>query len=147
MGAAMKIDQTAPRGPVGGPRGPERASRDGAFTARLAAASTPKAPPGPAPSAPLTSLASLLAVQAVEPVEDATAQRKRALRRAERLLDGLDALRLAYLEGRVGVELLHRLRAELAQARDRPGDGDSRPQELVREVETRVAVELAKLEP
>ncbi len=143
----MKIDQTAPRGPVGVPRGPERVSRGGAFTSRLASVSPQKAPSAPAPAAPLASLASLLAVQAVEPVEDATAKRKRALYRAERLLDGLDALKLAYLEGRVGAELLHRLRAELAHARDRPGDGDSRLQELVREVETRVAVELAKLEP
>ena len=85
------------------------------------------------------SVAALLAVQAAgDPLEG----RRRAIERADSLLDRLDLLRLALLEGRLDDDTLQRLAAELerhAEALDDPDLTD-----IVAQVELRAQVELAK---
>jgi hypothetical protein len=110
------------------------------------------APPSPAAAGPAPTLAalgpavlaSLDAVLALQASPDATARRRQALRRGDALLDRLEELRVALLEGSLPVATLQELRRALA----RPGDGCDDPAlaAVVGEIELRVAVELAKLE-
>ena len=89
----------------------------------------------------VASVDALLALQETEgPVE----RKKRAVRRAGRLLDVLDEVKLAILgEGQGPVAL-----QKLAQAarEERAQTDDTRLEEVLNEVETRAAVELAKAE-
>jgi hypothetical protein len=90
-------------------------------------------PTGPA------SVASLLAVQATG---DALEGRRQALDRGEGLLQRMEAIQLALLEGRLDDDALQRLAAELE--RQNTGSGDPDLSELIAEIELRAAVELAK---
>ncbi|MGZ8363925.1 MAG: flagellar assembly protein FliX, partial [Caulobacteraceae bacterium] len=91
----------------------------------------------------VSGVASLDALLALQQVETATERRKRAVRRAGRILDALDGLKLALLDGGVSTGTLHSLTNSVREARaetDDPGlDG------ILREVDVRAAVELAKL--
>lgn len=82
---------------------------------------------------------ALLALQAVD---DATTGRRKAIKRANGLLDALEDIRADLLAGRVSEGRLHRAMALLGQAK-----GHSEPglDELVADIELRVRVELAKL--
>ena len=84
---------------------------------------------------------SLLAIQEVE---DRGAGRRRAVDRAEDLLEQLDELRTALLLGRIPQQQIERLVSRLKQQ----GQGLSDPKlaETIAEIELRAAVELAKLE-
>ena len=97
---------------------------------------------GVAPGAPLTALGALLAAQEVPEVGGGG--RRRAARRGHDLLDRLDELRLALLEGGVPEPTLRRLVA-LLEERAGPVD-DPRLGAVLHEIEVRAAVELAKLE-
>jgi hypothetical protein len=92
-------------------------------------------------TAALAALDALLMLQAVP---DAAERRKRALKRGHGLLDRLEELRLALLDGVLPRTTLERLQAGLVQqgeAFDDPELGG-----LIGEIELRVAVELAKLD-
>jgi len=91
--------------------------------------------------APLAAMDSLLAVQALD---DALEGRRRAVHHGKSLLDALDEVRLALLEGRLPAETLERLNGLVAQHRGR--SDDPRLEAVLGEIELRAAVELAKLE-
>ena len=97
---------------------------------------------GPATgSSAVSGLDALLMLQ--EP-EDAVSRRRRAVRRAGGLLDGLDAVRLAALGEGDPREALRRL---AYAARERRGSVDDIGlSDVLEAVETRAAVELAKHE-
>lgn len=89
----------------------------------------------------VTSLDALLALQDVDgPLE----RRRRAVRRAGRILDVLDEVKLSLLEGGAGeaqlLQLTQAVRAERASTHDERLEG------VLDEIETRAAVELAKRE-
>jgi hypothetical protein len=87
------------------------------------------------------SLDALLALQEVGgPIE----RRKKAVRRATIILDVLDDLKIAVLEGAIQPHTLGRLIEAVRQQRTRTGD--ARLEGVLDEIETRAAVELAKLE-
>jgi hypothetical protein len=89
----------------------------------------------------VASVGALLALQEAEgPVE----RKKRAVRRAGRLLDMLDEVKLAILGEGQGAAALHKL-AQAARE-ERAQTDDTRLEEVLDEVETRAAVELAKAE-
>jgi hypothetical protein len=90
--------------------------------------------------ASLATVGSILALQeiGVDPDGDA-----RGRQRGEDLLDRLDELRLALLEGRLPAAAIERL-AEMVTAR-RAQVSDPRLAEILDEIELRAAVELAKL--
>lgn len=89
----------------------------------------------------VVSVDALLALQETEgPLE----RKRRAVRRAGRLLDVLDEVKMAMLEGRDGASALQRLSKAVREARD--GTDDDRLEGVLNEVETRAAVELAKAE-
>ena len=83
-------------------------------------------------------------ILALQEVPDPSARRKRAIRRAEELLDELDQIRLGLLTGRIPLADLQRLSHSLAQQRE--AVDDPRLAEALGEIELRAAVELAKYE-
>ena len=84
---------------------------------------------------------ALLALQDVGgPLE----RKRRAVRRASRILDVLDEVKLALLDGGLSVSQLDRLRRAI---RDERGlTDDPKLEELLDQIELRAAVEMAKLE-
>jgi len=87
------------------------------------------------------SIDVLLALQEVGgPLE----RRRKAVRRAGVILDVLDEVKLALLDGGVPPAALQRLIT--AVRLERGGADDARLQGLLDEIETRAAVELAKIE-
>jgi hypothetical protein len=71
-------------------------------------------------------------------------RRRRAVGRAGRLLDALDDIKLALLDGQLREDDLERL--ERAIRDQRAATDDPRLEELLNEIETRAAVELAKIQ-
>jgi hypothetical protein len=88
----------------------------------------------------VTALASLDAVLALQGLPDATERRRRAVRHGHALLDGLEELRLALLDGSLPPATLRQL------ARRRGPLGEAQLDAVLDEIELRAAVELAKLE-
>lgn len=137
----MRIGQSfAPAG-LGPRRGVERRSGDSGFAARVGGGATlagRNAVGGPAP------LASLNAVLAVQEVDDPLVGRGKLRRRGEHLLDALDDVRLALLEGRLPAGKLAAIRQLATERRGRSDDPGL--DAILDEIELRAAVELAKLE-
>ncbi|HEX2528178.1 MAG TPA: flagellar assembly protein FliX [Geminicoccus sp.] len=96
---------------------------------------------GPGSTAALTSLGTLLAVQQVEPA--GPERRRRAIRRGEQLLAALEDMQMSLLSGDLPVQPLARIRALMA---DDARAGDDELDGILREIEVRAAVELAKQE-
>lgn len=129
--------------PTAPPRPAAAALRSGAGRAAAFADALRRTPEGAAPPAvaPTAATAALLAVQEVEDPEE---RRKRTLARAHDLLDDLEQIRNGLVEGRIPAATLRRLGGRLAEEAEDAGDPALRS--LLREVELRAAVELAKLE-
>lgn len=92
-------------------------------------------------SAPIAAggIDALLALQAVD---DATTGRRKAVKRANLLLDALEDIRADLLAGQVSEGRLNRAIALLQQAK---GQVDPELEAVVADIELRVRVELAKL--
>jgi hypothetical protein len=134
----MQILGAAPPLVAGAPREAGRAAPAGTgFT-------VPSGAPTAAPALAAAPLASLQALVALQALPDATERRRRSVRRGGALLDRLEEIRLALLDGALPADTLIRLRAELAAARE--GTDDPRLDGLLQEIEVRAEVELAKLE-
>ena len=100
-----------------------------------------------APSARLsgpTGVNSLDALLALQQLDGPLERRKRAVGRATRILDVLDDIKIALLEGDVGPASLDKLVEALRQ--ERSNTEDPRLEGVLDEIETRAAVELAKRE-
>lgn len=102
------------------------------------------AAPASAPSAAasMSGVAGMNALMALQGVEDATERRRRAIRRGSGLLDRLDELKLALLQGEAGEGALERLTRTLRE--ERPEDADLALTSLLDQIDLRAAVELAK---
>jgi hypothetical protein len=135
---------------VSGPSGPSSVSGGGA--ARQPAAASGFAPIAPQAGGPsgvsaasgVSHVSSLDALMALQEVGGPLERRKRAVNRGGKLLDALENLRVGVLEGNVttgSMEALTRAVREQRQLTDDPAlEG------VLDEIETRAAVELAKLE-
>ena len=133
----MRIGRSTGPTPMGG--GAKAAATPGFAPAGAPAASAATVRGGAA--GPVTGLDALLALQSQGGPLD---RRRRAVSRAGRLLDGLDAVRLSLLSGGepgAALESLGQAAAEAREAVDEPGLG-----EVLDAIETRAAVELAKRE-
>lgn len=134
----MKID---PRTQIRGTtvRRSERAGQSGSdgFAKTLAEGKTASSLSG---TAPLGAIDSLLALQEVP---DAAGRRAKARQRGETLLDELEEIRLALLLGTLAPAQLERLGSLVAARRETVEDAAL--QAVLDEIETRAAVELAKL--
>jgi len=108
--------------------------------------STPAAPEaaGVSGAGGVSHVSSLEALIALQEVGGPLERRRRSVGRAGKILDALDALKLDLLEGRLSkhaVEALARAVREQRALTDEP-----RLEGLLDEIETRAAVELAKLD-
>lgn len=132
----MKIDKTHGVGSAGGPKKSAGAAAPGFTPAVDAPARTMAA----APAAGVTALDALLALQAEE---GPRARRERQLRRGHDALDALDELKRGWLSGRAPVALRRQLEG-LRGGAERTGEASL--DAVLHEIDTRLAVEAAKLE-
>jgi hypothetical protein len=137
----MKVTGPGSSGPIGASAGSKRTAEGGFAPIGPGGAAETSAAAQVGGAAGLGSLGALMALQgAPEPME----RRRRAVRRAGRLLDVLDDVKLAMLDGAESGLVLERLRGAVREARD--GTDDPRLEGVLDEIETRAAVELAKQE-
>ena len=128
-----------------GSAAPGRASaRSAASGFSIAGQSGPGETAAAAPTTSASALSSLDALIALQQVENPLERRRKAVRRASAILDVLDEVKLALLDGGATPASLDRLMQAIRQER---GDADTPAlQSLLDEIETRAAVELAKLQ-
>ena len=135
----MKIFGTGPIRPAATrPTSRTKAKSGGAFKAHLAPAE--QGVQAASGSLPISAVDSLLTLQEVP---DAAAERRRALKRGEDLLDRLDEIRHGLLVGAIPVSRLQAL-AEMVEARKGTAI-DPQLTDILQQIELRVKVELAKL--
>ncbi len=91
----------------------------------------------------LDGVITLSALLALQGVEDPMQRRRRAVGRAGRILDLLDELKLAMIDGAASPGTLDRL--VVAVREERASTEDARLDAVLDQIETRAAVELAKL--
>lgn len=136
---SMKV--TGPSGPSPA-QGPRAARPGGGFSVPSAGAG---AATGAAASASAVSgVNTVSALMALQGVEDATERRRRAIRRGGGLLDRLEELKLALLQGEAGEGAVEQLSRTLRE--ERPSDADEGLNGLLDQIDLRAAVELAKAE-
>lgn len=136
---AMKINGPNSASTVSGARAKGAASAGGFSLALGETGSTA----GAAPASAAAGVSSVGALLALQEAEDPMNRRRRAVSRAGRILDALDELKLGVLEGQVSAGRLQGLVAAVRE--ERASADDLRLQGLLNEIETRAAVELAKL--
>ncbi|OYU70580.1 MAG: flagellar assembly protein FliX [Alphaproteobacteria bacterium PA2] len=90
---------------------------------------------------PVMNVGALLALQ---DVGSPTERKRKAVRRAARMLDALDEMKLQLLSGEPTLDSLGRLQQAIRDQREETED--PKLEEILNEIETRAAVELAKLE-
>ncbi|MFI4976094.1 MAG: flagellar assembly protein FliX [Caulobacterales bacterium] len=129
-GAASGLPAARPQ-PAPGGFSPTAASGAGA-TASTSATSS------------LTSVGSLEALIALQEAGGPLERRRRSVKRAGRILDALEALKVGLIEGAVPPGLLEQLSRAVREHRSLTEDANL--EGLLDEVETRAAVEMAKLE-
>ena len=92
----------------------------------------------------VSALGSLDALIALQEVDGPMGRRRRAIGRAGRLLDALEGLKLALLEGDIDEVGLRGLTTAIREQRDATSEPSL--EALLDQIEARAAVELAKLE-
>ncbi len=135
----MKIDANRPIG-TGAIRKDPKSGRSSDFAENL---NVQNQEGGAAPTSGTSGVASIEALFALQEVPDATAERKRAVKRGDRMLERLDDLRRGLLLGTISMDKLSEL-AHLAREGSRDVD-DPQLREVLQEIELRAEVELAKL--
>lgn len=135
----MRIDPKSSISSISPGTGVRRGATGGGFS--VSEGSTSRASSGTAGAGPIGSLDAILALQ-----EDGHTgeRRKRAAKRGHDLLDALDQLKAALLNGRVPVADLKAIAARLSERAEMTGD--PRLDEVIAHIELRAKVELAKLQ-
>jgi hypothetical protein len=121
---------------------PARGATGGGFS--IAGASAPQAPAAPSGVSGVSGVVGVEALLALQDVESPTERKRRSVRRAGRLLDELEGLKVALLGGELSEVQLDRLGRAIREQRS--ATEDPKLEGLLDEIETRAAVELAKLE-
>jgi hypothetical protein len=135
----MRIDPKSSISPISPNAGVRRGGAGGSFS--VSEGATSRASSGAAGVGPIGSLDAILALQE----EGQTGERrKRAARRGHDLLDALDRLKAALLNGRVPVADLKAIAARLSERAEMTGD--DRLDEVIAHIELRAKVEIAKLQ-
>ena len=138
----MKITGPNGTGSASGPRGTRPGASGGGF--RLPDMGETESA---APSSGVSRTAGVMGVDALLALQDVGGpleRKRRAVRRASRILDVLDEVKLALLDGDLSLSQLERLRRAI---RDERGlTDDPKLEEVLDDIELRAAVEIAKLE-
>jgi hypothetical protein len=90
----------------------------------------------------LRTLGGIEALIALQGIEDPVERRRRAVKHGRRALDALDELKIGLLSGTLEQGTLLRLKAVAVDLKD--GSGDEKLDQVLSEIDLRVAVELAK---
>jgi len=114
-----------------------RRAPGGTFT--LAQAEAPQAQSA---AVALRTLGGIDALIALQGIEDPVERRRRAVKHGRRALDALDDLKIGLLVGTLDQATMLRLKSVAADLHD--GSGDDRLDQVLAEIDLRVAVELAK---
>jgi hypothetical protein len=101
-----------------------------------------EAPQAHSATVALRTLGSIDALIALQGVEDPVERRRRAVKHGRRALDALDELKLGLLAGTLDQATMLRLKSVAADLHD--ASGDNRLDQVMAEIDLRVAVELAK---
>jgi hypothetical protein len=137
----MKV--TGPSGPASatGARATPGQSAASGFSLSTPAVSTPA---GVTAAASVNAVSSLEILMALQEVGGPLERRRRAVWRADKILGALESLKLELLEGALNPAVLESLTRAVREQRSMTDD--PKLEGLLDEVETRAAVELAKLE-
>ena len=100
------------------------------------------APHTPGAAVALRTLGGIDALIALQGIEDPAERKRRAVTHGRRALDALDELKLGLLEGTLDQAMMLRLKSLAADLHD--ASGDDRLDQVLAEIDLRVAVELAK---
>jgi hypothetical protein len=136
----MKINGTSSTPSTGAARGAGRASSGAGFSVSIDEAEEAAEAQRMAGLDGVMTVSALLALQGVE---DPLSRRRRAMGRASRLLDLLDDLKVAVLDGSASPATLDNLANTVREQRDATDDPGL--EDVLNQIETRAAVELAKL--
>lgn len=136
----MKVTGANATGSTAGPR-PARSAGAGF---QLPSVGHPAEAGQPAAAAGVAGLMGVDALLALQDVGGPLERRRRAVRRAGRLLDALDGVKLALLGDSLSARELERLRRALQE--ERGATADPQLESVLDEIELRAAVEIAKLE-
>lgn len=137
----MKVSGPSGVGQAGQARGAKSAAAPG--FAPIRTESTSGAAPATAAGS-VSSVNSLEALMALQEVGGPLERKRRAVNRAGRLLDALDDIKIVLLEGGASRSSLEALSRAIREQRS--GTDDPNLEGVLNEIETRAAVELAKLE-
>ena len=138
----MKVTGTGGPSQTQGAR-PARAAGGGAGF-QIVETSGPAAASQVSSASGVSGVVGLEALLALQDVETPTERRRRSVKRAGRLLDDLDELKIALLGGELSQAQLERLGRTIREQRS--ATDDPRLEAVLDEIETRAAVEMAKLE-
>ena len=108
-------------------------------TFSLAQAETPQAQSA---AVALRTVGGIDALIALQGIEDPVERRRRAVKHGRRALDALDELKIGLLGGTLNQATMLRLKSVAADLHD--ASGDDRLDQVLAEIDLRVAVELAK---
>jgi len=111
---------------------------------RLASVGAPAAPAAVSNVTGVRGVMGVDAILALQDVESASERKRRSVGRAGRLLDDLDEIKIALLGGELSQGQLDRLARTVREQRS--ATEDPRLEAVLDEIETRAAVELAKLD-
>jgi hypothetical protein len=131
-------------GGMGAAVGPKSARPVGGEGFRVA---TPGAAAGPSQVGSVSATRSVMGVDALVALQDVGGpleRKRRAVRRASRMLDALDDIKAGLLVGELSMGDLDRLRRAVRDERDLTDDPNL--EAVLDEIELRAAVEVAKLE-
>jgi hypothetical protein len=132
----MRVDGPNRTAPTAASSGARRAP-GGTFS--LAQAEAPQAQSA---AVALRTLGGIDALIALQGIEDPTERRRRAVKHGRRALDALDELKIGLLGGTLDRATMLRLKSAAADLHD--SSGDDRLDQVLAEIDLRVAVELAK---
>lgn len=138
----MKVTRSSSAGSVGGARAARSATGQGVFSVPTAGAAG--AVGSVSRAGAMSGVGGIEALLALQDVGGPLERRKRAVGRAGRILDVLDDIKLALIDGDLSPASLDRLVRAVREERQNTDDG--RLEGLLDDIETRAAVEIAKLE-
>ena len=140
----MKVTGTGGLSQTSGAR-PARAAGAGAGAGfRIAGAPASATAAQVSSTAGVGNVMGVEALIALQEVETSTERRRRSVGRASLLLDEMDEIKIALLGGELGSHQLQRLTRTIREQRS--ATEDPKLEAVLDEIETRAAVELAKLE-
>jgi hypothetical protein len=135
----MRVERPSGPNAVAAGKAMRRSGSEGFSLSEGETASGPMATSGP------RSIGGIDVLIALQGVEEPGERRRRAVARGRTALDALDALKIGFLSGAFDAGTVGRLKAAVSGLKD--GSGDPLLDGALAEIELRVEVELAKMDP